>query len=118
MLRVAVVVLADTETSEALGRVVNALITAKECHQAGDDISVIFDGAGTRWIPTLASSEHRYHRLYEDVRETFSGACAYCAKAYGVRREVEQAGIALLDDFDQHPSLRSLIADGYHVLTF
>ena len=118
MPRVAVVVLADRETSEGLGRVVNALTTAKECRQAGDDVAIVFDGAGTRWVPALAASDHKYHGLYEDVGGVVTGACAYCAEAYGVQLEVEDAGVALLDDFDQHPSLRSFLADGYHVLTF
>jgi hypothetical protein len=31
---------------------------------------------------------------------------------------LEAAGVALLDDFEGHPSLRSYLAAGYHVLTF
>lgn len=118
MAKVALVVLADTETHEGLGRVVNALITAKELKQSGDEVSVVFDGAGTRWAAALANPEHRYHDLFEEVRDRIAGACAYCAKAFGVRKEVEAAGIALLEDFEQHPSLRSYLADGYQVVTF
>jgi hypothetical protein len=69
-------------------------------------------------VAALADREHRYHALFEDVRDRIGGACAYCSKAFGVRTEVEQAGITLLEDFEQHPSLRSYIAGGYQVLTF
>ena len=79
---------------------------------------MLFDVAGTKWVAALSESEHRYHDLFEDVRDRIVSACAYCAKAFGVREEVEAAEVALLDEFEEHPSLRSFLADGYHVLTF
>jgi hypothetical protein len=118
MAKAAIVVLADTETSGELGRVVNALTTAKEMKQEGDEVSVVFDGAGTKWIPELSDPGHRYHELLESVRDRISGACDYCAKAYGVRDEVQASGVELLDEFDQHPSLRTYLADGFQVVTF
>jgi hypothetical protein len=118
MAKAAIVVLADTETSGELGRVVNALTTAKELKREGDEVAVVFDGAGTKWVPALSDPGHRYHQLFESVRDRMAGACAYCANAYGVREGVEQSGIELLDDFDQHPSLRSYLAEGFQVVTF
>jgi hypothetical protein len=118
MTKAAVVVLADTEASDGLGRVVNAMITAKELKQSGDAVVLVFDGAGTKWVAALSEDEHRYHELFEDVRDRIVGACAYCAKAFGVKEEVEAAEVDLLDDFEDHPSLRSYLVDGYHVLTF
>jgi hypothetical protein len=81
-------------------------------------VAVLFDGAGTKWVAALSEREHRYHGLFEDVRDRITGACAYCANAFGVREQVEAAEVALLDDFEEHPSLRSYLADGYQVLTF
>jgi hypothetical protein len=118
MAKAAIVVLADTETSGELGRVVNALTTAKELKQEGDDVKVVFDGAGTRWVPALSDPGHRYHDLFEAVRDRISGACAYCATAFGVRDEVESSGVELLADFDDHPSLRGYVAYGFQVITF
>ncbi len=115
---IAVVVLADTETREGLGRVVNALTTAKEFRAAGDEAAVVFDGAGTRWVAELGAAEHRYHGLFEEVRDSIAGACSYCASAFGVRQAVEEAAIPLLEDFDRHPSLRTYVVDGYAVVTF
>jgi len=114
----AIILLADTETPEGLGRMANALTTAKEFKEAGDDAVVVFDGAGTRWVAELADPEHKYHRLLEDVRDRVRGACVYCARAYGVKEAVEQAGIPLLDDFKGHPSVRDLMAHGYQIVTF
>lgn len=48
MPKAAIVVLADTETHEGLGRVVNALEAVKEFQDAGEDVQLIFDGAGTK----------------------------------------------------------------------
>jgi hypothetical protein len=118
MTKAALVVLAGTESGDGLGRVVNAMITAKELKQSGDEVALLFDGAGTKWVATLSEREHRYHGLFEDVRDRITGACAYCANAFGVREQVEAAEVALLDDFEEHPSLRSYLADGYQVLTF
>ncbi len=113
----AIVLLADTDTLEGMGRMANALTTAKELKQAGDEVKVIFDGAGTKWAAAL-SGEHKYAKLLDAVRDKVEGACEYCSAAYQVTDEVEAAGIPLLSDFDGHPSLRRLIVDGFTVLTF
>jgi hypothetical protein len=46
------------------------------------------------------------------------GACSYCAGAYGVKEQVEQAGVPLLEEYEGHPSVRTLVNDGYAVVTF
>jgi hypothetical protein len=117
-LKAAIVILASPETLEGLGRVVNALQVARELAQAGDTVTIIFDGAGTIAAAELANPEHRSHRLYAAVRDRVAGACAYCAAAFGVKDKVEAAGAPLLDDFNQHPSLRRYLVDGDQILTF
>lgn len=69
MTKVAFVVLADTETREGLGRTVNAMIGTKEFKDAGDEVRLIFDGAATKWVGELAKPDHRYHELFEAVRD-------------------------------------------------
>ncbi|MCA1586755.1 MAG: DsrE family protein [Acidobacteria bacterium] len=117
MNRVLVLVLADVETKGDLGRVVNALQTTREFKEAGDEVRLVFDGAGTRWIGELGSAEHKYHRLFESVKDR-AGACGYCAGAFGVKTAVEQQDVTLLDEFDGHPSLRTAVTDGYQVISF
>ena len=46
------------------------------------------------------------------------GACAYCARAFGVKDGVQESGVELLGDFEGHPSLAKLVAQGYQVITF
>lgn len=117
-MKVAVIVLADTETHEDLARVVNGMVALLECKEAGDQTTLIFDGAGTRRPAELDKPDHRAHELWEKVRDQVAGACDYCAEAFESTHAVQDAGVKLLDEYRRHPSIRSLLADGYHVLTF
>lgn len=118
MNKVAIVVLAGTESHESLGRVVNALELAKELQENDEEVKIIFDGAGTEWIPELENEEHDAHPLYNAVKDNIYGACRFCSKAFGVFKEVKESDIDLLDEYDQHPSLRNFINNGYQVITF
>lgn len=118
MNKLAIVILADIETHESLGRLANALEVAKEFQENQDEVVIIFDGAGTRWIPELENEKHKAHPLYQAVKNNIAGACKFCAKAFGVFTEVQESEIPLLDDHNQHPSLRKYINDGYQIITF
>lgn len=118
MAKVAIVVLADTETHEGLGRVVNALEAVKEFKEAKDDVQLIFDGAGPKWIPELSKPDHKIHGLYESVKDRIAGACEFCAGAFGVKDKVVACGVKLAGDFEGHPSFRKLVSEGYQVITF
>lgn len=118
MSKAAIIVLADIETHEDLGRVVNAMRVAGEFKDAGDDVVMIFDGAGTRWVPELADPSHDHHGLYEDLREITAGACDYCSGAFGVKEKVAEVGVTLLDEYKGHPSTKRLVDQGYEVITF
>lgn len=79
---------------------------------------MIFDGARVKWIGELSDPDHKYSRLLESVRDRVDGACAYCAQAYGVREEIERAGVPLMSEYKRHPSLRSYAAKGFQIITF
>lgn len=112
------VVFAGTEARSDLGRVINALQIARELDESGDEVTIIFDGAGTQWVPTLSDEDHKYHGLFEAIKHKVAGACSYCAGAYGVKDKIENSDVDLLDEFEGHPSVRKLIANGYQILTF
>lgn len=118
MSRIAIVLLADTDSPGDMGRAANALSTAEELLENGDDFKLILDGAGTKWIGDLAASDHKYHRLYTSLKDSITGACQYCSNAYGVKDSVVKEGIPLLNEHRGHPSIRSLVEGGYHVVTF
>ncbi len=118
MAKAAMVVLADTETKGELGRVANALTTAKEFKEAGEESIIVFDGAGTRWVPELSDPDHQHHDVFESLRDQVEGACSYCSAAFGVKEEVQESGVTLLEEHEGHPSLYKLVSRGYEVITF
>ena len=118
MAKIAIVVFSDTDTMEAMGRVSNAFMFAMEAAENGDDLKIIFEGAGTKWIPELENKDHKMHGLYMGLKSKITGVCDYCASAFGVKNAVEAAGIPLLNDYKQHPSLRNLVVEGFSVMTF
>ena len=84
--KLAIFIFADTESKEGLGRVVNALETAKEFKN--QDVQLYFDGTGTKWPGELAKEDHIAHELYESVRGKFAGACSFCAAALARRSQL------------------------------
>jgi hypothetical protein len=116
-MKAVVLVLADTETHEDRGRIRNALETAKEFKDAGDDVKLIFDGAGTRWIPVISKPDNKYNELYVGLKDR-SLACKYCAAAFGATTGIQDAGVPLLDEYHGHPSLRKFVSQGYQVISF
>ncbi len=117
-MKVAIIILADTENYEGLARVVNALEAAKEFKEAGDEIRIIFDGAASKWPVELSKDDHPYRALYESVQDKVAGVCGYCANAFQVRDANEACGVNFIEEFEGHPSFRSLLREGFQVLTF
>ncbi len=116
-MKAVILVLADTETHEDRGRLRNALETAKEFKDSGDDVKLIFDGAGTKWIPEMSKPDSRYHQLYASLKDR-SLACKYCASAFTVTLGIQAEEIPLVDEYHGHPSLRNLASQGYQIVTF
>lgn len=52
------------------------------------------------------------------MRDKAAGARHYRAGAFEVREEPEQIGVPLLREHNGRPSLRSLVDDGFEVITF
>jgi hypothetical protein len=116
--KVAIVILADTETHADSARAANALTTAYEFKEAGDEVTLVFTGAGTKWARELSDPEHRLSRAFRLVKDEVAGACKACAVSFGVSEEVQASGVPLLTEYRGHQSLRKLVEDGYQVITF
>lgn len=124
-MKAAIVVLSDPKTSsdEALGRVFNALASAYDFKQRDEDVTLLFQGAGTRWIGELSKPEHPAHELFEAVKDQVAGVSCGCADVFGGADEAERSGFDLIKDNPVPgtlglPSLHKLVASGYAVLTF
>lgn len=118
MAKISVVLVAGTESHADLGRALNALTMVKEAKEAGDEVELVFDGAGTQWVREFGSEDHKLHGVYETVRDKIAGACEFCANAFGVTEDVKVQDVRLLQEYEGHPSLRGRVAEGYEVITF
>ncbi|MEF8894347.1 hypothetical protein [Halodesulfurarchaeum sp.] len=116
MVKLAIIVYTGVEGPESMGRVMNALETAKEFKENGDPFSLIFDGAGTKWVPLLEDQSHDFHTLYRTVKSD-TKVCDYCAETFGVHDQVVESDVEIIAEYDGHPSIRSLSKDGYEVIT-
>jgi hypothetical protein len=101
-----------------LSAVYRALMSAQELRDAGDDVVLVFDGAGSLAAAELAQPGHRLHALWSDVRPLVRGVCRHCAKSYGVLDALEAAAVPLLAEDRGHASLRALLLQGRQLITF
>jgi hypothetical protein len=121
----AIVIMSDPKSGsdEALGRVFNALAVASECKDKGDEVEVVFNGAGTRWPEELSKLTHPAHALYEAVREVVTGASGACAAVFGAAESLRSSGVPIVKD---NPlagtagllSLRRYLSEGWSVVVF
>ncbi len=119
-----VVVLSDPKLGEeALGRVFNALAFAYDQKERKNDVKIVFQGTGTRWVSELSQPKHVLHGLYEAVLDKVEGACGGCADVFGATESLKQTNTPLLRDLKIPgttglTSLVSYIDEGYVVTTF
>jgi hypothetical protein len=74
-MKTAIIILSDPKSGseDALGRVFNALALASECKQKGDEVAVVFNGAGTRWPAELTMPFAMSCKAPHTVVRRFSG---------------------------------------------
>jgi hypothetical protein len=123
--KTAIIVLSDPNSGseEALGRVFNALATAYDFRSRGDEVQILFQGAGTRWPTELSKSDHPAHGLFKEVSDSVAGASCGCADVFGARDDLEKNGFDLLVEnavpgTSGLPSLRAITEQGFNVFTF
>jgi len=124
-MKAAIIVLSDPKsgTEEALGRVFNALAVAYDFKNGGNEVTVLFQGTGTRWIGELQKEDHPAHALFEAVRDQVAGVSCGCADVFGATEEAQKSGFDLITDnavpgTSGLPSLKKLSAEGYTVMIF
>ena len=124
-MKAAIVILSDPKSGseEALGRVFNALAAAYDFQQSGTDVTVLFQGAGTRWVAELTKSKHPAYELFNLVKDNVKGVSCGCAAVFGATQDAESAGFDLIKNNPVPgtpglPSLQTLVREGYTVMTF
>jgi len=101
-----------------VSRAYRGLKVAKEFHEAGDDIVVVFDGSGVETLAAIADPSHKLNAILRSIHESVGGACSFCADSHHVRDAIVAAGYPLLADYDGEASVRHFVNDGYTILTF
>ena len=123
-MKLAINIISDPQAGEeAFARAFNALATAQEAHQAGDQVEVNFIGTGTRWPGEMSKAGHPLNALYNSVREIIhSGSCG-CAAAFGATASLQACGIAearnnAVAGTPGLLSVRQYVANGWETLIF
>ena len=123
-MKTAIIVLSDPKNDDdALGRLFNALAAAWDYRNAGSEITILFRGAGTRWIAELTKPEHPANKLFLELKDSIAGVSSGCADVFGATAEVKKSGFDLISEnalpgTSGLPSLQKLSSDGYTILTF
>jgi hypothetical protein len=86
-------------------------------------VTVLFQGAATRWIGELTKKEHSFHALFETVKDKVAGVSWACTSVFGATESATQSGYELVKGNPVPgttglPSLRRLVCEGYTVLNF
>lgn len=124
-MKAAIIILSDPESTsdEALGRLFNGLATAYEYKDHGNETTILFQGAGTRWPALITQPDHPVHGLYEAVKDKIAGVSCGCADVFGSSESAKKSGFDLVTGNSVPgtsglPSLRNLVSEGYTLLTF
>lgn len=115
--KILIVLLADKSTHENAGRVLHALLYAKQARVAGLQVELIFDGGGVEWAAALPTHEH-YKTLYRELLEggVIQGVCSFCAGAFSVEDELKALGAEFISEDNGHPNIGKRIAEGWEAL--
>ena len=124
-MKAAVIILSDPKsgTEDALGRLFNGLATAYDFKHRGDEVTILFQGTGTRWAGELSKENHPAHQLYKAVEDKVAGVSCGCADVFGAKADAEKNGFDLITDnqipgTSGLPSLQKLSSAGYNIMVF
>lgn len=125
MSKTAVVLFSDPKagSEEALGRLFNALFLTLELKDKGQDVALIFQGAGTRWPAEIAKPAHPAHALYHSVADKVAGVCGGCADVFGATDDAKFTGLELIREREipggsSILDLTRYLDQGYRLVTF
>lgn len=125
MEKTVVVIYSDPKSGsdEAMGRLFNGMFVVYELKEKGQDVALIFQGAGVRWASELVKFDHPAHALYEAVKETVVGVCGGCADVFGATDEISKSGLPLIREkaipgTGGIVDLSKYLDAGYRVLNF
>jgi hypothetical protein len=125
MSKTAIFIFSDPKSGgeEALGRAFNGLAAAYDIKQSGGEVSITFQGAGTRWPALITHAGHPLHDLYDLVKGDVVGVSCGCAEVFGATEGAKACGMPSISE-NQVPGTTGvagfgkLIKFGIPILTF
>jgi hypothetical protein len=124
MNKTAIFIFSDPKNGEeALGRAFNGLAAAYDIKNSGGDVSITFQGAGTRWPTLITQTDHPLHGLYNLVKNNIAGVSCGCADVFGAAEGAKACGMNVISE-NQVPgttglaSFGKLLKFGTNILTF
>ena len=100
MNKTAIFIFSDPKTGgdEALGRAFNGLAAAYDIKQSGGDVTVTFQGAGTRWPALITQENHPLHGLYNLVKSNIAGVSCACADVFEASEDAKASGFPVIQE--------------------
>jgi hypothetical protein len=120
MQKIAIILHAEPGTHDAMGRALHAMLYTRELKEAGHDVRLLFDGGGTKWIEELSKGEHPLGPIFAEVKDSgaIAGVCQYCIGAFdGSEDTVKAAGLPISYEYMGHPSIATLVGEGFSIIT-
>lgn len=121
MSKIAIIVLEGTEVKESVAKIRHALIYSKEIKDAGNEIILIFDGNGTKWLDIISNETSEFdflNKLFKEVKSKgiVYKACEFCSTRKDVKDSLKFKNVEFLSEYDGHPNVGKLINDGYQII--
>ncbi len=121
MSKVAIIVLEGIEVKESVAKIRHALIYSKEIKEAGNEIMLIFDGNGTKWLDIISNETSEFdflNKLFKDIKSMgiVYKACDFCSTKKEVKDSLKSKNIEFLSEYDGHPNVGKLISEGYQII--
>ena len=83
---------------EALGRAFNGLAAAYDIKQSGGEVSITFQGAGTRWPALITQEDHPLNNLYNLVKSNIAGLSCGCADVFEASEDAQASGFQVIQE--------------------
>ncbi len=119
--KIAVILQAGAETHEGRARALHALLYTKELVEEGITARLIFDGAGSEWAAKFIAPETPPEKGLAGIFQGLKDAgvayeiCDYCSGAFHVKEKLQAADVPLSGQYMSHPSIASLVKEGYQI---
>lgn len=94
----------------------HVLLNAAQLHEAGHQVSIIFEGASVRLVKVF---EDDRNPVYQKVKEAglIAGVCLACAKTLGAYEDVMNSGLAFLSDMSGHAGMKPFLEKDFEVIS-